>query len=201
MQTAAAFAGGLSEVADRDRLLTKLLPAEAEGSKELIAHARFRQLDAIAQWENAAKPPKSFLPETVDSITRLTLVRRVYCTLIHTNTNFAKNAAINANSDSLVFHRPNADLSVGSNIANVAYAIYRLEKGGPLSTPAWQAIGDRVADVLEHIAGDPSTGQKLPKLQRLITMVHQQLHPGVCPPLFRVGGPKAAGKVAAFSYK
>lgn len=98
----------MTDLSARDRILAVLVPAEIETSEMLIALSRFRQLDAIAKWSAAAEPPKSLSPETIDSIMALPEIRKVACTVNHTN--FSKSSK-DADERSLIPHAPGATSS------------------------------------------------------------------------------------------
>lgn len=78
----AAFACRLDDLGARDRLLLLLLPAEIETTIALASLSRFRQSDAVAKWDQAkTTPPRSFVPETSQTLLALPEVRKVACAL------------------------------------------------------------------------------------------------------------------------
>jgi hypothetical protein len=192
VRNAKSLAGGLNDLEARDRLLMLLHPPEMEGSHTTLFFSRFRKLEGLARWQNAKKPPKSLLPETMESILALPPVRKVSCT--STVNNFTGDNRV-ASKHSLIFHDPSDSAAIarttktrlqGANVAStasIALGIFRYESGGPLTTAQWTAIGNRTATLIEHIVGDVFSPKNVPvKLRRLVTMVFAELHPNECPP-------------------
>jgi hypothetical protein len=194
MLSKASMASGIGILAARDRILQMLMPAEVENSTGLMSLSRFRQLDAVAKWDSAVKPPRSFTAETLASITSLPSVRRVACT--SNLRNFSREEK-NKTRHALIVHRPEDDVSADQMITKTALGVYRYE-----SSKQWIAIGNRVAHLLEHIAGDPFTPKTAPvKLRRIVHMVFAEMHPTVCPPDYHVGRPTAHRWVESVSYQ
>lgn len=133
MQSTSACASGLGNIAERDRILTMLLPAEVESSVVPLSMFKFRQLDGVTKWHAAVAPPKSLLPKSFNSTLALPEVRKVLCTVNHTN--FGKMADY-ANKSSLIFHKPNVDMSIAKNIGKNSQASTDTRREAHLRTPS-----------------------------------------------------------------
>jgi hypothetical protein len=156
------LAGGLNDMESRDRLLMMLLPSEMEDTHTTLFFSRFRKLEGLARWQNVKKPPKSLLPETMQSILARPQVRKVSCN--STTANFTGDKRI-ASKHSMIFHDPKdraailrttkarSQGSVSTSTASLALGVFRYESGGPLSTAQWTAIGNRTATLIEHVVG------------------------------------------------